>query len=87
MNNSRYLRFDIKLPSSEPRLDSLKSMDALELLVNKDTLLTKSSKDFTRRAIATLFYFELAHSTDYLDGKYEGQGYILYKLYLSHPTF
>ena len=62
-------------------------MNALESLVNKDTLLAKSSEDFARRVIATLFYFELAHSTNYLDGKYEGQGYILYKLYSSHPAF
>ena len=87
VNNPRYLRFDVKLPGSEPRLDSLESMDALESLVDEDASLAKSSEDFARRAIATLFYFELAHSTDYLDGKYEGQGYILCKLYPSHPAF
>ena len=87
MNNPQYLHFDIKLPGLEPRLDSLESMDALELLVNKDASLAKSSEDFARRAIAMLFYFELAHSTDYLDGKYEGQDYILCKLYSSHSAF
>ena len=46
-------------------------MDALELLVNKDASLVKSSEDFARRVIAILFYFELAYSTDYLNGKYE----------------
>ena len=62
-------------------------MDALESLVDKDASLAKLSEDFARRVIATLFYFELAHSTDYLDDKYEGQGYVLCKLYPSYPTF
>ena len=71
MNNLRYLCFDIKLPGSKSRLNSLESMNTLELLINKDTLLVKLSKNFTRRIIATLFYFKLAYSTNYLDSKYE----------------
>ena len=71
MNNSQYLHFDIKLSSSKSQLNSLESMDALELLVDKDILLIKLSKDFARRTIMTLFYFKLAYSIDYLDSKYE----------------
>lgn len=86
-SNPRYLRLDAKLDGPEPRLDSLDSMDALESQVLEDESLAERSEEFAKRAVASLFYFELAQRTDCLDGKYEGQGYILCKLCPSHTAF
>lgn len=86
-NNPRYFRFDVKTTGTEPRLDSLESMDTLESLVCKDDSLVRLSEDFARRAVGSLFYFELAQKTDCFGDKHEGHGYILCKLGPSHPAF
>ena len=86
-NHPRYLRFDTQLPNGEPRLDDVDSTEALESHVSKDVSLERLSDEFSKRAVASLFFFELARKMDWFDGKYEGQGSILCELSPGHPAF
>lgn len=86
-NNPRYLRFDVKFNGTEPRLDSLENLDNLETLVTEDESLAALGEDFARRAVASLFYFELAQKMHCADRRYEGKGFILCALEPSDPAF
>ena len=83
----RYLRFDVKMDGAEPRLDHVDSMALWESRAFEDGSLSSLIREGASRAVASLFYFELADQMEYFDGHYQGQGHIWCSLGPKHSAF
>jgi hypothetical protein len=83
----RYHRLDTEFDGAEPRLDSTKSMQELQLKVENDESISNVIDNIARCAIASLFYFELDSMPEGCNGQYIGTGFILCSLRQTDPPF
>ena len=86
-NHSRYLRLDLKVDGPEPRLDDVGSMLQLERRALDDSALLPLIDETASRAVASLFYFELANRTEAWNDRYIGEGHIYCTLCSGHAAY
>ncbi|KAL9082423.1 MAG: hypothetical protein Q9165_008895 [Trypethelium subeluteriae] len=83
----RYHRLNVQFKGTEPRLDDTEIISELKSRALEDQSLSKSIDNIAHSLVASLFYFELDTTPEWIDRKYVGTGRVLCSLRRSDAAF